>query len=76
MHVPVTVFQCSCDLCHAEWTSRSDKLPAVCPKCKSKKWDSSLRDSGPLSEKPPLKRYKPKIVIPDIVYEPDHHGGA
>lgn len=35
----VEVITIHCQKCQWKWTPRSDKLPAVCPKCKSKHYD-------------------------------------
>ncbi len=41
MIVEKTVYQCICDKCGWEWTTRSLKLPAVCSRCKNHKWNGS-----------------------------------
>lgn len=35
----VTVHDCRCERCGHTWTTKTDKLPGTCPKCKSIYWD-------------------------------------
>ncbi len=44
MIVEKTVYQCICDKCGWEWTTRSLKLPAVCSRCKNHNWNGKVKD--------------------------------
>lgn len=34
-----------CNRCNHRWTTRTEKHPSICPRCKSKKWDEPLCSS-------------------------------
>ena len=35
------VFKCTCEKCGKEWESKNDKIPDVCTRCKTYKWNES-----------------------------------
>jgi len=34
----VDCFECTCQICGAEWTTRGNKLPVRCPRCSKQNW--------------------------------------
>ena len=42
-----TVLKCICDRCHYEWNPRDEKIPRVCPQCKSYKWNTENKEVKP-----------------------------
>jgi len=35
----ITVYQCHCNLCRHNWTTRILKIPDQCPKCHNPRWN-------------------------------------
>ena len=61
--IPLATLQCQ--RCYWEWHPRRENLPAVCPKCKSKKWQEAKVDK--LVKTPPLKQLE-KEELEYMVY--------
>lgn len=64
MRKVIEVFQFGCDKCGHCWIPRNGIAPAICPRCKSKLWDSRGERSEPLKESQPAPAIAPTATVP------------
>lgn len=57
----IKVFECHCERCGYDWTSKLDnRKPTACPRCMMKQW------WRPGRKKKPIEDVAPKEVLPTI----------
>jgi len=72
MKKEITKYYCLCDRCQWTWTTRGDTLPAVCPNCKSNKWDSGQKEAPSVAtgDVIPTLTSTPSYTPKGVEYEP------
>lgn len=71
----IMVYKCRCERCEHVWITRDDRMPTVCPKCKSPYWNKLLQEKEIVTKESEIGYNEFKDKIKEILMKyPDGLG--